>query len=274
MVHACSPSYSGLLGAGEEVTGDVVGVGNSFVVGIRGENQDYIQVFDTTGQNIVDTRTIPEVSLSAHPIVDPYRHILLGTNAMVDITSDHAVPVAGAVDMVQDLPGFPALRTSGFPSLGKRFRGVSGKITVLQQSYRMQFWKTVVPLSYSVLKVLVNLHVSMFYERRKEVRTINLLKTKRTRTTVSNPYALPKKKEIIEQLEADAILGASTEFTADFRKPEATRIKLYPVAGGVGISTLVQVSGGKLAEPIQTYGIETAEAVFWSRDGRNTSYSC
>ena len=102
----------------------------------------------------------------------------------------------------------------------------------------------------------------MFYERRKEVRTINLLKTKRTRTTVSNPYALPKKKEIIEQLEADAILGASTEFTADFRKPEATRIKLYPVAGGVGISTLVQVSGGKLAEPIQTYGIETAEAVF------------
>jgi len=84
-----------LLGAGEEVTGDVVGVGNSFVVGIRGENQDYIQVFDTTGQNIVDTRTIPEVSLSAHPIVDPYRHILLGTNAMVDITSDHAVPVAG-----------------------------------------------------------------------------------------------------------------------------------------------------------------------------------
>ena len=102
----------------------------------------------------------------------------------------------------------------------------------------------------------------MFYERRKGVRIINLLKTKRTRTTVSNPYALPKKQKVVEQLEADAILGASTEFTADFRKPEATRIKLYPVAGGVGISTLVQVSGGELAEPVQTYGIETAEAVF------------
>ena len=73
---------------------------------------------------------------------------------------------------------------------------------------------------------------------------------------------MPKKKEIIEQLEADAILGTSTEFTADFRKPEATRIKLYPIAGGVGISTLVQVSGGELAEPVQTYGIEMAEAVF------------
>ena len=73
---------------------------------------------------------------------------------------------------------------------------------------------------------------------------------------------MPKKQEVVEQLEADAILGASTEFTADFRKPEATRIKLYPVAGGVGISTLVQVSGGELAEPVQTYGIEMAEAVF------------
>jgi len=83
------------LSGGGEVTGDVVGVGNSFAVGVRGENQDYIQVFDIAGRSLVGTRMIPQVSLSANPTVDPARHILLGTNAVVDITSGKAVPVSG-----------------------------------------------------------------------------------------------------------------------------------------------------------------------------------
>lgn len=83
------------LSGGGEVTGDVVGVGNSFAVGVRGENQDYIQVFDIAGRSLVGTRMIPQVSLSANPTVDPVRHILLGTNAVVDITSGKAVPVSG-----------------------------------------------------------------------------------------------------------------------------------------------------------------------------------
>lgn len=90
---------------------------------------------------------------------------------------------------------------------------------------------------------------------------MNLL-TKPIKQVPVNPYALPKKQEVIERLEDDAIIGGATDFTADFRKPHASRIKLYPVAGGVGVTTLVQVSGGELAEPIQAYGIETAEAVF------------
>jgi hypothetical protein len=85
---------------------------------------------------------------------------------------------------------------------------------------------------------------------------------KPTKQLPSNPYALPKKQNVTEQLENDAIIGNTTEFTADFRRPDATCIKLYPVAGGVGITTLVQASGGMLMEPIQTYGIDTAEAVF------------
>ena len=84
------------FGAGGEATGDVVGVGNSFVVGVRGEKQDYVQVFDTDGQSITGTRMIPQVSLSGQSVVDPSRHILLGTNAMADVTSSRAVPVPGS----------------------------------------------------------------------------------------------------------------------------------------------------------------------------------
>lgn len=84
------------FGAGGESTGDVLGVGNSFVVGVRGEKQDYVQVFDTDGQSITGTRMIPQVSLSGQSVVDPSRHILLGTNAMADVTSSRAVPVPGS----------------------------------------------------------------------------------------------------------------------------------------------------------------------------------
>lgn len=84
------------LSGGGDVTGDVVGVGNSFAVGVRGEDQDYIQVFDTTKRSITGSRMIPQVSLPANPNVDPARHVLLGTNALVDITSDKAVSVSGA----------------------------------------------------------------------------------------------------------------------------------------------------------------------------------
>ena len=39
---------------------------------------------------------IPQVSLSGQSVVDPSRHILLGTNAMADVTSSRIVPVPGS----------------------------------------------------------------------------------------------------------------------------------------------------------------------------------
>ena len=89
------------------------------------------------------------------------------------------------------------------------------------------------------------------------MRTINLLTRAAKNKNPGNPYALPKKEKVVEQLENDEILGKATEFTAEFRKTDASQINLYPVAGGVGVTTLVQFSDGMISEP---YGIEPAAA--------------
>lgn len=91
------------------------------------------------------------------------------------------------------------------------------------------------------------------------MRTINLLTRTAKNKNPGNPYALPKKEKVVERLENDEILGKATEFTAEFRKTDASQINLYPVAGGVGVTTLVQFSDEMISEP---YGIEPASAVF------------
>ena len=68
-----------------------------------------------------------------------------------------------------------------------------------------------------------------------------------------NPFSLPEKvEEPVEELSLDEILGsaASTHFTSS--SPQSST-GLYPVAGGVGLSTLVNASLGGLQEPTGSY---------------------
>ncbi|QRZ61788.1 DUF6668 family protein [Rothia sp. ZJ932] len=67
---------------------------------------------------------------------------------------------------------------------------------------------------------------------------------------VANPLALtPVVQEAPEQMSTDEIIGSAsaTHFTGEFPAPEG--VMLVPVAGGVGLSTLVKASGGMLQEP-------------------------
>lgn len=63
-----------------------------------------------------------------------------------------------------------------------------------------------------------------------------------------NPFVLPKEdKEEEEHLLSDEILGDKVSFTNAHPAP-ATTAKLFPVAGGVGVSTLITVSDNQLSE--------------------------
>lgn len=75
-------------------------------------------------------------------------------------------------------------------------------------------------------------------------------RSKTSAVKAENPFALPEKvEEQEEKMGLDEILGsqASFHFKADF--PTSATTGLYPVAGGVGVSTLVNASLGELTEP-------------------------
>lgn len=63
-----------------------------------------------------------------------------------------------------------------------------------------------------------------------------------------NPFVLPKEEqEEEEHLLSDEILGDKVSFTNAHPVP-ATTAQLYPVAGGVGLSTLIAASDDQLSE--------------------------
>lgn len=74
-------------------------------------------------------------------------------------------------------------------------------------------------------------------------------KEKLPEVEVVNPLEItPEKTEPPEELNLDEILGSSTGVHfSDHPVPEGT--SLYPIAGGVGLTTLVRASKGALQEP-------------------------
>lgn len=90
---------------------------------------------------------------------------------------------------------------------------------------------------------------------------MKVLKRRRVQEAELNPFIVPEKKEVVEQIAPEPVMGDRLEFDAPFRQVAAVAINLYPVAGGVGLSTIVEASCGRLREPSAVYGVDVASAV-------------